>query len=89
MSKEETEKYINEYLEQTGFTEHIGIRFSKSQVAPTSMTYDARAGKSFINVRLPCQYQRGRMLGVLDHEIGTHFMRSHNEKFQIFFRKRD
>lgn len=29
------------------------------------------------------------MLGVLDHEIGTHYMRAYNERFQIWFKKRD
>ena len=29
------------------------------------------------------------MLGVLDHEIGTHFMRAYNERFQIWHKKRD
>ena len=29
------------------------------------------------------------MLGVLDHEIGTHFLRKHNEKNQFWFKKRD
>ena len=29
------------------------------------------------------------MLGVLDHEVGTHFMRSYNEKYQMWYNKRE
>ena len=58
-------------------------------MAPTSVTHDIKSGKSNINIRLPCGYKRGRMLGVLDHEIGTHYMRAYNERFQIWFKKRD
>ena len=29
------------------------------------------------------------MIGVLDHEIGTHFLRKHNEKNQIWYKKRE
>jgi len=29
------------------------------------------------------------MMGVLDHEIGTHFLRKHNEKNQQWYKKRD
>ena len=29
------------------------------------------------------------MQGVLDHEIGTHFLRKHNEKNQFWYKKRD
>ena len=27
-------------------------------------------------------------MGVLDHEIGTHFLRKHNEKLQTWYKKR-
>ena len=29
------------------------------------------------------------MLGVLDHEVGSHYMRTYNERFQIWYKKRD
>ena len=42
-----------------------------------------------MNIKLPCEYRQGRMIGVLDHEIGTHFLRKHNEKNQIWYKKRE
>ena len=49
-------------------------------MAPTSVTHDPKTGKCKMNIKLPCEYREGRMIGVLDHEIGTHFLRKHNEK---------
>jgi hypothetical protein len=42
-----------------------------------------------MNIKLPVEYREGRMQGVLDHEIGTHFLRKHNEKNQAWYKKRD
>jgi len=28
-------------------------------------------------------------MGVIDHEIGTHFLRRNNEKFQVWYKKRE
>ena len=53
------------------------------------MTHDPKTGKCKMNIKLPCEYRIGRMIGVLDHEIGTHFLRKHNEKLQQWYKKRD
>ena len=53
------------------------------------MTHDPKTGKCRMNIKLPCEYRQGRMVGVLDHEIGTHFLRKHNEKLQPWYKKRD
>ena len=58
-------------------------------MAPTSVTHDPKTGKCKMNIKLPCEYREGRMKGVLDHEIGTHFLRKHNEKLQVWFKKRE
>jgi len=62
------------------FTEHLSINFQVRQVAPTSVTYDPKSGKNKVNIRLPCKYRRGGIMGVIDHEIGTHFLRRYNER---------
>lgn len=72
-----------------GVEEWISINFQKNQVAPTSVTHDPKTGKCKMNIKLPCEYREGRMIGVLDHEIGTHFLRKHNEKLQQWYKKRD
>jgi len=71
------------------FTEHLSINFQVRQVAPTSVTYDPKSGKNKVNIRLPCKYRRGGIMGVIDHEIGTHFLRRYNERLQIWSKKRE
>lgn len=67
----------------------VQICLKPNQVAPTSVSHDPKTGKSQVNIRDPPEYNRGRILGVLDHEIGTHYMRRLNEKQQIWYKKRD
>lgn len=81
VSQDETERVFNEYLEKLDLVEHLTLNFSRKQIAPTSVTHDPKTGKSKINIRLPCEYRQDRIIGVLDHEIGTHFLRRYNEKF--------
>ena len=89
LDQEETHKYIKDYLQALGVEEWISINFQKNQVAPTSVTHDPKTGKCKMNIKLPCEYREGRMIGVLDHEIGTHFLRKHNEKLQPWYKKRE
>ena len=76
-------------MEALGFEELLTIQFKANQVAPTSVTHDPKTGKSRVNIRDPPEYRRGRLNGVIDHEIGTHFMRKFNERFQVWHKKRD
>jgi len=80
LDQDETHDSITDYLQNLGVEEWISINFQKNQVAPTSVTHDPKTGKCKMNIKLPCEYREGRMMGVLDHEIGTHFLRKHNEK---------
>jgi len=89
LDQEETHQAITDYLENLGVQEWISINFQKNQVAPTSVTHDPKTGKCKMNIKLPCEYREGRMMGVLDHEIGTHFLRKHNEKLQQWYKKRE
>ena len=78
--EDETFEYIQTYLRQLGVEEYIHINFQENQVAPTSVTHDPKTGMCKMNIKLPCEYREGRMIGVLDHEIGTHFLRKYNDK---------
>lgn len=85
----ETQTQIHNYIKELGVGEYISVNFQKNQVAPTSVTHDPKSGKCKMNIKLPCEYRAGRMIGVLDHEIGTHFLRKYNEKSQKWHKKRD
>ena len=88
--KEQVEKYINDYLDELGpeVKSVARINFSSKNVASTSVTYDNWTNKIRINVQLPIQYREGRMLGVLHHEIGSHFLRRFNEVQQVWHNER-
>ena len=62
--------------------------FSNNAVAPTSVVHDGKTGKSKICISMPIQYREKRMIGVMHHEIGTHFLRKYNDKYQIWWGKR-
>ena len=88
--KEQVEKYIHDYLDELGpeVKSVARINFSSKNVASTSVTYDNWTNKIRINVQLPIQYREGRMLGVLHHEIGSHFLRRFNEVQQVWHNER-
>ena len=79
--QEEYEKKIIEYLDAHGpeVRAVARINFSNKNVAATSVTYDNWTDKIRINVQTPVNYREGRYLGVLHHEIGSHFLRRFNE----------
>jgi hypothetical protein len=50
--------------------------------------HDWKAGKSKITIGIPIEYREHRIKGLLDHEIGTHFLRKFNDKMQIWANNR-
>ena len=89
VSREETLTVFTDYLEALGFEDLLTVNFKANQVAPTSVTHDPKTGKSRVNIRDPPEYRRGRLHGVIDHEIGTHYIRKFNERFQVWHKKRE
>ena len=78
-----------DYIEDLGMQEELTLSFQKNKVVPTSVTHDPKGGKSRVNIGLPIEYREGRIEGLLHHEIGTHFVRKHNEKQQVWYKKRE
>lgn len=54
----------------------------------TSVIHDPNGGKSKLVVSLPIHYRIHRIKGVLDHEIGTHFIRKYNDRGQVWYQNR-
>lgn len=77
--QDETEQIFKKYLEELNVLDIAVINFSDKIVAPTSVTYDNYSSKIKINIQVPVEYREGRIMGVLHHEIGTHFLRRLNE----------
>ena len=57
----------------------LSYNFSEIIVAPTSVTH-LENGTARINISLPITYQEKRVKDVLNHEVGTHFVRKFNER---------
>lgn len=52
------------------------------------MTHDSKTKKTKLNIRLPIEYRRDRIIGLLHHEIGTHFIRKFNDRKQKWHGKK-
>jgi hypothetical protein len=83
LTKDETQEIFTSYIRSLGLENHINLAFAENTVSPTAITHDHK-GKSTIIIGLPIEYRRKRIQGVLDHEIGTHFLRKFNDSYQIW-----
>jgi len=45
-------------------------------------------GSSTVIIGLPIRYTRNTIEGVMNHEIGTHFIRKYNDRGQKWFKER-
>ncbi len=83
LTREETQTTFAAYIRSLGLEHHINLAFAENTVSPTSITHDQK-GRSTITIGLPIEYRKKRIQGVLDHEIGTHFLRKFNEGLQLW-----
>lgn len=82
VSQEETTEIFQKYIDELKLTDLVKLNYSYNTVSPTTISHDFKTGQSFITIGLPVEYRRNRIMGVLNHEIGTHFLRNYNDKFQ-------
>lgn len=83
VSKEKFTATVREYLKKYGMDQQVKMTFSANFVSPTSMQGNE------MRVRLPISHREKRILGTLDHEIGTHYFRRLNEDKQPWAGKRE
>ena len=84
LTREETEEIFRTYIDNLNLGDFIKLTFSSNTISPTSITHDFRSGMSTITIGLPIEYRQNRILGVLNHEIGTHFLRRYNDRSQLW-----
>lgn len=65
----------------------MNIKFTERAIAPTSVVHH-EDGTATMIVGLPIGYREHRLIGVFNHEIGTHYLRKYNERKQIWFKNR-
>ncbi len=81
----ETKVLFQKYIDDLALTELVTLDYSYNAVSPTTISHDMKTGKSVITLGLPIEYRRNRIVGVLNHEIGTHFLRNYNDMSQPWF----
>lgn len=82
LNQEEVTKKIKLFLKMHGLEKKIGIIWSSSFIARTSIN------ATTIKLRLPVSFRKEDLLGMLYHEIGTHAVRRVNYEQQPWFRKK-
>ena len=72
----------------SGVAPSITLEFSTNTIAPTKVVHTTQSLSSRMVVALPVVYRQTRLLNVLNHEIGTHYVRKFNDFFQDWYRNR-
>lgn len=78
---------FDSYIGSMDIKNLISYRFTHKTISPTTIVHKPQ-GRAEIVVGLPLQYRKRSIKGLLNHEIGTHFLRKYNDRKQIWFEKR-
>ena len=65
----------------------MSYRFTEKTISPTTI-FHKPGGRAEIVVGLPVRYRRDYVICLLNHELGTHFLRKFNENKQVWFQNR-
>jgi len=88
LSLEETKQVFQEYIDSLELGEYLKLDFSYNTVSPTTISHIPKSTQSVITIGLPVEYRKNRIEGVLNHEVGTHFLRNYNDKLQSWYKPR-
>jgi len=82
LNAEETSKAFDDYIDYLDIGDLIDYEFVENTVAPTSVIHNNLENQSKVIIGLPIQYRKVSVQGVLNHEVGTHFIRKYNNRLQ-------
>lgn len=88
LTMEETQDAFDCYIKEMQLEGAVSLAFSEGAIAPSTIYHNAHSEKSRMVASLPLVYRQNRMRGILHHEIGTHLVRTYNERQQIWSHKR-
>lgn len=80
-------KQFDSYIDSLDAGNLISYRFTHKTISPTTIVHKPN-GRAEIVVGLPLQYRRNYIICLLNHEVGTHFLRKYNERQQVWSEKR-
>lgn len=81
MTKEEVEQELLSYIKLNNIDNQFKFQFSRKVVSRTSMDED------LMTIRLPVDYRKKSFLGILHHEIGSHYFRRLNERESPWYKQ--
>ena len=79
------ESLFGKYVNDLGLDGKLNIKFTERAIAPTSVVHH-EDGTATMIVGLPIAYRENRLIDVMNHEIGTHYLRKFNDRKQIWFK---
>ncbi len=82
-TQKEVEEKIQTYLQIHNLEDRFKTVWSSSFVVRTSINQDT------IKLRLPCDFRKEGLLGMLYHEIGTHALKRINYEQQPWYKKKE
>lgn len=82
ITREEVETKISEYLKENKLENQLKVVFTRNMVSRTSINEDE------MKIRLPIEYRKNTFDGILNHEIGTHYFRTLNDRQAPWYDKR-
>lgn len=88
LTQMEVSMKFNNYIGNLDFQNAITYEFAENTIAPTSVIHNNQDSMSKVIIGLPIKYRENTIEGVMNHEIGTHFIRKFNEKNQKWFNNR-
>ncbi|MEO8581606.1 MAG: tyrosine/phenylalanine carboxypeptidase domain-containing protein [Patescibacteria group bacterium] len=82
ITREEVESILHEYIKENKIEQHFKVTFTRNVVSRTAMDQDE------MKIRLPIEYRKHAFQGILNHEIGTHYFRTLNDRLAPWHDKR-
>ena len=66
----------------------MNLEFAENTISTTSVIHNNVENSSTVIIGLPLRYTKNTIEGVMNHEIGTHFIRKYNDRTQKWFKDR-
>lgn len=66
----------------------LTYEFAENTISTTSVVHNNVDSVSTVVIGLPIRYTKNTIEGVMNHEIGTHFLRKYNDRNQKWFKER-
>jgi len=80
LNLDDTKKVVNLYIKEMDIKSKVKVIYKKDMVARATTSHDFQTNTTKVLLKLPVTFRENFIEGILNHEIGTHFIRRHNER---------